>query len=413
MYLGNFIKKIDKRYHKVFFSGIAYNSSLVKKNYIFFAIKGNKLDGNDYIKDAIKNGAKIIVSEKKINFQNKGIIFIKSKNPRKLLAELSYKFVENNIKKKIAVTGTNGKSSVADFYYQILNLSKKRVASIGTIGVQSKNKKRDIENTTLNPIELSKIINNLGLKKIDHIILEASSHGLKQNRLDGLLFDVGIFTNLSHDHLDYHKNFKDYLKSKLYLFKYLIKKKGYIISDSTIPQFNELKRIATKKQLKLATVFAKNSDLELVSHIYNKEHQILKIKYKSQIFEVRLNLIGKIQIKNILMAILAAIKSNLRIQDISKIISKLKPVEGRLEKVGTLKNKSRVLLDYAHTPEALKTVLISIKDQFPLSKIFLVFGCGGDRDKDKRFKMGKIASKYVHKIYLTDDNPRSEDPKKI
>ena len=413
MYLGNFIKKIDKRYHKVFFSGIAYNSSLVKKNYIFFAIKGNKLDGNDYIKDAIKNGAKIIVSKKKINFQNKGIIFIKSKNPRKLLAELSYKFVEKNIKKKIAVTGTNGKSSVADFYYQILNLSKKRVASIGTIGIKKKNKKRDIENTTLNPIELSKIINNLGLKKIDHIILEASSHGLKQNRLDGLLFDVGIFTNLSHDHLDYHKNFKDYLKSKLYLFKYLIKKKGYIISDSTIPQFNELKRIATKKQLKLVTVFAKNSDLELVSHIYNKEHQILKIKYKSQIFEVRLNLIGKIQIKNILMAILAAIKSNLRIQDISKIISKLKPVEGRLEKVGTLKNKSRVLLDYAHTPEALKTVLISIKDQFPLSKIFLVFGCGGDRDKDKRFKMGKIASKYVHKIYLTDDNPRSEDPKKI
>ena len=380
MYLGNFIKKLDKKHHNIFFSGITFNSALVKKNYIFFAIKGNKFDGNDYIQVAIKKGAKIIISENKINSHNNDVIYLQNKNPRKLLAELSYKFIKKKIKKLIAVTGTNGKSSVADFYYQILNLNKKRAASIGTIGVQSKNKKRNIENTTLNPIELSKTINNLGLKKIDHIILEASSHGLKQNRLDGLSFDLGIFTNLSHDHLDYHKNFKDYLKSKLYLFKYLIKKRGYIILDSTIPQFKEIKRISNRKKLKLETVFGKNSNLELVSHVYNKEHQILKIKYKSQIFEVRLNLIGKIQIKNILMAILAAIKSNLRMEDISKIICKLKPVEGRLEKIGKLKNKSKVLLDYAHTPDALKTVLINIKDQFPSSKIFLVFGCGGDRD---------------------------------
>jgi len=310
MYLGNFIKKLDKKYHKIFFSGIAFNSTLVKKDYIFFAIKGNKFDGNNFIQDAIQKGAKIIVSKKEINFQNKNVIYLKNKNPRKLLAELSYKFIKRNVKKLIAVTGTNGKSSVADFYYQILNLNKKRVASIGTIGVQSKNKKKEIRNTTLNPIELSKIINDLSAKKIDHIILEASSHGLKQNRLDGLSFDVGIFTNLSHDHLDYHKNFKDYFNSKLYLFKYLVKKKGYIISDTTIPQFDEIKRICNKKKLKLETVFGKNSDLELVTHIYKNEHQILKIKYKSQIFEIRLNLIGKIQIKNILMAILAAIKSN-------------------------------------------------------------------------------------------------------
>jgi len=413
MYLGNFIKELDKKYHKIFFSGVAFNSSQVRKDYIFFAIKGNKFDGNSYIQDAIQKGAKIIVSEKKINFQNKNVIYLKNKNPRKLLAELSYKFIKRNVKKLIAVTGTNGKSSVADFYYQILDLCKKRVASVGTIGVQSKNKKKDIRNTTLNPIELSKIINDLSFKKIDHIILEASSHGLKQNRLDGLSFDIGIFTNLSHDHLDYHKNFRDYLKSKLYLFKHLVKKKGHIISDTTIPQFNEIKKISNTKKIKLETVFGKNSDLELVTHIYKNEHQILKIKYKSQIFEIRINLIGKIQIKNILMAILAAIKSNLSIKDIIKIISKIKPVEGRLEKIGILRNKSKVLLDYAHTPDALETILKNIKEQFPLSKICLVFGCGGDRDKDKRFKMGKIASKYAHKIYLTDDNPRSENPQRI
>ena len=413
MYLGNFIKELDKRYYKIFFSGVAFNSSLVKKDYIFFAIKGNKSDGNNYIKDAIKRGAKIIISERNIHSQNKDVIYLKNKNPRKLLAELSYKFIKKNIKTLIAVTGTNGKSSVADFYYQILNLSKKKVASIGTIGVQLKNTKRGIENTTLNPVELSKIINELSTKKIDHIILEASSHGLKQNRLDGLHFDVGIFTNLSHDHLDYHKNFKDYLNSKLYLFKNLIKKNGYIISDSTIPQLNDIKKISKKKKLKLKTVFGKGSNLELISHTYKDEHQILKIKYKSKIFKIKINLIGKIQVKNIFMSILAAIKSNLRITDIVKIISKIKPVEGRFEKIGILKNKSKVLLDYAHTPDALETLLKNTKEQFPLSKINLVFGCGGDRDKGKRFDMGRIASKYAHKIYLTDDNPRSESPQKI
>ncbi len=213
--------------------------------------------------------------------------------------------------------------------------------------------------------------------------------------------------------MDYHKNFKDYLKSKLYLFENLIKKKGYIITDSTIPQFHKIKKISLKKKLKLGTIFGKNSDLELLKHNYKNEHQILKVKYKSQVYEFKINLIGKFQIKNVLMAILATLKSELSIKDVIRIISKIKPVEGRLEKIGKLKNKSKVLLDYAHTPDALKTILTNVKDQFPLSKICLVFGCGGERDKDKRSKMGKIASKYADKIYLTDDNPRKENPQKI
>ena len=413
MYLRNFIKKLDKSYHKIFFSGIAFNSLHVKKNNIFFAIKGNKFDGNNYIEDAIKKGAKVIVSEKKINLKKKNIIFIKNSNPRKLLSQFSYRNVKNNLKKIIAVTGTNGKSSVADFYFQILNLNDKKTASIGTIGVKQKNNIREISNTTLNPVELSKIINQLSSKNIKYIVLEASSHGLKQNRLDGLSFDIGIFTNLSQDHLDYHKNFRDYLLAKLYLFKHLLKKDGCIISDSTIPQIKNLKKISKEKKIKLETVFGKNSELELIDHVYNNEQQIIKVKYKSKLHELKINLIGKVQIKNILMAILAAAKSDLSIGRIFNSISKLKPVEGRLEKIGIVKNNSKVILDYAHTPDALKTVLINIKEQFPLSKIFLVFGCGGDRDKDKRIKMGKIASKYADNIYLTDDNPRTEDPQKI
>ena len=231
MYLEDYISKVNKKYRKVFFSGIAFDSSKVKKNYIFFAIKGNRFDGNNYIEKAIKKGASIIISEKKLLKRNNNVILIHTNNIRKLLSEVSYKFLNSKPKKFIAVTGTNGKSSIADFYYQILSLNLKKVASIGTIGLRYKNKKKSLVNTTIDPIQLSSILNFLKKRKIENVILEASSHGLKQNRLDGLLFDIGIFTNLSHDHLDYHKTMKDYLNSKLYLFKKLIKKKGCIITD--------------------------------------------------------------------------------------------------------------------------------------------------------------------------------------
>jgi murE/murF fusion protein len=151
-------------------------------------------------------------------------LFIHTKNVRKLLAEISFKIYNKHPHNLIAVTGTNGKSSVADFYYQILKLNNKKVASIGTLGVKSKNLNLNLSNTTIDPIKLAQILTRLKNQKIENIIMEASSHGLKQNRLDGLKFSSGIFTNLSQDHLDYHKNLKNYLKAKLYLFEELIKK---------------------------------------------------------------------------------------------------------------------------------------------------------------------------------------------
>ncbi len=413
MYLEDYISNIKKKYRKVSLSGIAFDSSKVKKNYIFFAIKGNRFDGNNFIEKAIKKGASVIISEKKLPKKNKDVIFIHTSNIRKLLSVVSYKFLNSKPKKLIAVTGTNGKSSIADFYYQMLNLNSKKVASIGTIGLKYKDKKKSLVNTTIDPIQLSSILNFLEKKKIDHVILEASSHGLKQNRLDGLLFDIGIFTNLSHDHLDYHKTMKDYLNSKLYLFQKLIKKNGSIITDSTIPEYKKIRDISLKKKLNLNTIFDKKKGIDLISHKFENEKQILEIKFNDKKYNFELNLIGKIQIKNILMAILAAHKSGLKVEKILKIIHKIKPVEGRLEKVGNIKNNSKVILDYAHTPEALELALLNLKEQFPESKINLVFGCGGDRDKKKRFFMGKIAEKYSDKIFLTDDNPRYENPNKI
>ncbi|WP_440651033.1 UDP-N-acetylmuramoyl-L-alanyl-D-glutamate--2,6-diaminopimelate ligase [Candidatus Pelagibacter sp. HIMB1495] len=413
MLLGNYFDGIHKNYKKLFFSGISFNTRSLKKNNIFFAIKGNSIDGNKFISKAIKKGSKIIVTEQKIkNFCN-GILFIRTKNIRKLLAEVAFKIYNEIPKNLVAVTGTNGKSSVSEFYLQIMKLNKKKVASIGTLGVKSKNINLNLFNTTTDPIKLGQILQKLKKEKVDNVIMEASSHGLKQNRLDGLNFKSGIFTNLSQDHLDYHKNLKNYLKAKLYLFENLIEKKGNIITDKNIPQYKTIKKISLKKKLKLSAINEKQNNFQILSHRYDNENQLIKIKNKNSIKEINLNLIGKIQIKNILMAAIAAQKSNLNFENILKVLPKLKPVEGRLEKIGTIKNNSIVILDYAHTPDALKVCLLNIKEQFPDKKLNLLFGCGGNRDQNKRMKMGKIASIYADNVYLTDDNPRYENPVNI
>ena len=413
MLLGNYFTNIDNSKKKIFFSGISFNSKDIKKDNIFFAIKGNNFDGNKFISIAIKKGSKIIISEKRITNPQKDILFIHTKNIRKLLAEIAFKIYKNKPNNLIAVTGTNGKSSVSDFYFQLLKLNKIKVASIGTLGVKSKNIRRNLQNTTIDPIRMGQILSELKSQKINNVIMEASSHGLTQHRLDGLKFSSGIFTNLSQDHLDYHKNFKEYFKAKLYLFENLIGKKGNVITDETLPEFKRIKKIAISRKLKLQVLNNSKNQFQILSHSYRGEKQILKIRYYNLTREINLNLIGKIQLKNILMAIIAAKNSNISLIKILNVLSQLKPIDGRLEKIGKIKNRSKVILDYAHTPDALRICLSNLKEQFPNKKIILLFGCGGNRDQNKRFKMGKIACDYSNEIYLTDDNPRFEDPRKI
>ena len=413
MLIGNYFKKINTKYKNYYFSGLSFNSQTCKKNNIFFAIKGNEIDGHNFIKIAIKNGAKTIVSNRNYQGIKDDILYIYSSNTRKSLAEISYDYCKIKPKNLIAVTGTNGKSSIANFYFQILRLNKKKVASIGTLGIQTISNRVAVSNTTLDPIKLSESLKRLKKQKIDNVILEASSHGLKQNRLDGLEFKTGIFTNLSHDHLDYHKNLKNYLNSKLYLFEKLLKKNANVITDIEIPEYGKIKNISSRRKLHLTTVANDKSALKIILHRYFENKQLVKIKYKNNYYNFETNLIGKIQIKNILMAMIAAEKSNLNFKQIVSVINKVSSVNGRLEKIGKINNKSSVILDYAHTPDALKTCLQNLKEQFINKKISIVFGCGGSRDRSKRRIMGKIANHYCDKIYLTDDNPRKENPQKI
>jgi murE/murF fusion protein len=414
MLLKDYFPNLNKKYHRVSFKGIALNSKKIKKGYIFFAFKGNNTNGNLFINDAIKNGSKIIISDKlKKNGWKKDILFLRFKYPRKLLALFSSRIFNKKPNNLIAVTGTNGKSSVANFYFQIASLNKVKAASIGTLGINGLKIKKNFSNTTFDPIQINNILQKLKQKKIDNVILEASSHGLNQNRLYGLKFDVGIFTNLSRDHLDYHKTFQNYLNSKLILFRKLMKKNSCAIYDDKLKIASNLNRITKSNKIKKFTIGSSASSFVILNHQFLKDEQKVIFKFNNKKYSFSTKLIGRVQIKNLLMAIMAAINSKISLEKILKITKKIKPVNGRLEKIGRLNNNGIVILDYAHTPDALETCIKDIKEQFKLRKINLVFGCGGDRDKPKRKIMGRIANKYCNKIYLTDDNPRNEDPKII
>ena len=362
------------------------NSKKVKKNDIFFAIEGSKQSGNLYSSEALSRGAYKVVTSK--NIRNKNYIIVK--NVRKFLAEacsVKYKEKPKNI---IAVTGTNGKSSVAHFYFGILKNLKINSATIGTLGVFYKNKVKKTNLTTPDIITIHKELNFLKRNKIDNVCLEASSHGLHQNRLDSINFKVGIFTNFTQDHLDYHKNLKNYLKAKLYLYSSLLKK------------------ICNKRKIKILSFGSRGNTIKLISHYFLERQQIIKINFLNKIYNVSVNLIGDFQIKNLFAAIIAVYLS---FKDKDKIINtliKINTATGRMQYVGN-KKKSTVVVDYAHTPDALKKSLQTLAKQFN-KKVDVVFGCGGDRDQGKRFKMGKIADQFASKIYLTNDNPRYENP---
>ena len=412
MLLGKLLKFTNKKYRKIRVNSISFDSRKIKKKDIFFAIKGNQTSGTKFIKNAISKGASIIVSDKKTKYKNHKTPYLLVKDVRKSLAEASSNFYKKKPSNIIAVTGTNGKSSVANFFYQILSFNKISAASIGTLGIFSKNYSKKINLTSMDPLSLHKNLQILARNKVNHVILEASSHGLDQKRLDNLNIKTGIFTNFSQDHLDYHKNMKSYFNSKMYLFKNLLNKNSKIITDEENKEFKILKNIASKKKLKLKTIGLNSKNIKILNNSYKQDKQIIKISFNSKIFVLKIPLIGYFQIKNLLIAVLAALSCGLNAKKIFTQIGKIKPVPGRLEHIINLKNNSDIIVDFAHTPDALEQSLIDLKKQFK-KKIVLVFGCGGERDKKKRSLMGVIAKKYCRKVFITDDNPRNENPKKI
>ncbi len=386
MLLKKLIKNCPNKLANIDVKGLSSDTRKLKKGDLFFAFKGSKKDGNKFINEALKKGACAIISSKKIGNNSK---IIKVKDVRDCIGNICSKFYSNKPRNIIAVTGTNGKSSVADFFHQILTLNNIPVATIGTLGVKTENFKKG-NLTSPDVISLHKELHNIKKRKIDNVLLEASSHGLIQGRLNGINLKVGIFTNFSQDHLDYHKSMKNYLNAKLILFKNILKKKSYVIIDRNIPEYIKIRKIAQKRKLKQVLI---NS----LKHEYNFTD---------------LNLIGDFQKKNLLMAIKVCQILGLNKNKISKCINKIKSVKGRLELVRKFKDNSKVFIDFAHTPDAINTAVTSLKKHYK-TNVTIVFGCGGERDKSKRGKIGKLIDRICDKIYVTDDNPRGEKPELI
>ena len=390
MLLKKLIKNIPEKKKETLVKGLATNSKNVKKGFIFFAIRGQKLNGERYINEAVKKGAVAIVCSKLCKYTNRNIQVIKTSNIRALLSEVSSKFFKLKPKNILAVTGTNGKTSVADLFYQILSINKIPVASIGTLGIKYDKKLIKSKLTSPDTILLHQSLQKIKKNKIDNVIIETSSHGLHQNRIDHLNLKAGIFTNFSQDHLDYHKTMKAYLNSKLILFKDILSPNKSIVSDKSNKEFSILKKISRIRKLRLIDI--------------NKTKEKLKKKIKRNLYEF--------QLKNLSMAIEAAKLCNIGEKKIFNVIHKIKDVDGRFELVKIFPNNVKVYVDFAHTPDALLKTIKALKN-LDNGIVSIVFGCGGERDFRKRPSMAKIANSYCRKIYVTDDNPRNENPVKI
>ena len=390
MLLKKLINNLPEEKKNVKILGLSSNSKKIKKGYIFFAIKGQKFNGEKYIDEAIKNGASVLVCSKNCKYKNDKITIFKVSDIRNLLSSISSKFYSSKVESIIAVTGTNGKTSVTDLFYQLLNINNIPVATIGTLGVKYKGKVLKSDLTTPETTSIHQTLEKLKKNKVRHVMIEASSHGLQQKRLNHINLKGAIFTNFSQDHLDYHKTMQSYLNSKLLLFKKILSKNKTVISDKSIKEFSILKKISKNRDLRLVDINSIKKKLKNVKDLNFNEFQL----------------------KNLSMAIAAAKLCNLKEKKIFNSLSKIKDVNGRLEFIKTFPNNVKTYVDFAHTPDALIKSLKALKET-NVGKISLVFGCGGDRDYKKRPLMAKIASSNCDKIYVTDDNPRNEKPNKI
>ena len=392
----NFSKK------NVYFNYISRNSKEIKKNSILIVNKKNNFE-EKYIAESIKRGAVAIITN---------YYFKKIKIPQFLVSNINIfynllkrikKYPPRNI---VGITGTNGKTSVVSNISYINSFLKKNNKSYGTLGYYRNNKK--IEDSILTTPEYEILYQKAySSKKNEYdFVFEVSSHAISKKRINNFPINIAALTNISQDHLDFHKTYYNYKKTKFKLFTNYLSRNGIAILNDKITQINSLKKKLNRKKIKIISYGSKKSDI----NIYNKNNKT-NIKIFNKIYSIKKINYNNYEIDNLSCSICCCLSLGISNSNILKVIHKIKKPIGRLEKVGKLFNNASVFIDYAHTPDALKNVLIA--NTHKKNKPNLVFGCGGDRDKLKRKKMGSIANNFASKIYITDDNPRNESPDKI
>lgn len=391
-------------------NGITNNASSVIPKDMFVAVKGTVNNGENFIPEAIANGASAILKysyQDEIKIEN-NILYISTPNVRKAQSQYAAQLFPEQPSTITAVTGTNGKTSVAEFMRQILRMHNINAASIGTLGV--------IQNTYIptkcltspDSILLHKTLNELTSTGVTDLILEASSHALDQDRLSYVNIQTGIWTNLSQDHLDYHKTMDAYRLAKLRLTE-LVQENFIYNSDDEIVR-TSIENASYKK--KLFSFGKSGKDCQLLGIRHDDLQQIFDIKLFGKLYSVHSNITGEFQIYNLMAAMIGACLHDINPEQVIKYTSSITPPPGRLEKIFETKTHKRGFVDFAHTPDGLEKVLQTISD-LPHNRLITVFGCGGDRDKNKRPLMGEVVGKFSNIAIVTNDNPRTEDPDAI
>ncbi len=393
--------------------GLTADSRAVENGFLFAALPGAKSDGRDFIADAVKKGAAAVLAPLETPANDLGqAILLSTENPRLIFSQLAARFHAAQPDFVAAVTGTNGKTSTVSFARQIWAICQTPAASLGTLGLTGPDWAIPGSLTTPDPVTLHAMLADLKRRGVTHLAMEASSHGLDQFRLDGVRVKAAAFTNLSRDHLDYHREMGTYLAAKARLFSTVLEAGGIAVLNADIPEFYELASLCRSRGIKILDYGTKGKEIRLLETQPLPEGQRLRLEVMGNKFEVLLPLAGGFQAMNALCALGLVMAGGIEAGKAVSALSQLEGVPGRLQKVARLKNGAAIYVDYAHTPDALETVIKALRPHAK-GKLSLVFGCGGDRDPGKRPEMGAIAASLADRVIVTDDNPRSETPENI
>ncbi len=387
-------------------TGITLKAGDVRAGDVFVALKGTKCDGADFIPEAVQKGAVAVLSERPIEAPVPVVVV---PNLRRVVSRLATIFYPSANLKKVAVTGTNGKTSTVFYVQQLLNKMGVCAASLGTIGVESPVWCQEGSMTTPDAVTLNRTLQTLEQKGVQVVALEASSHGLHQGRLDGLTFAAGAFTNLTRDHLDYHGNMEAYQEAKALLFSDYVSAGGVAVLNADVPAYDRLKEIAEARGERVISYGYRGTDFKLVRQEPLADGQRVALDIFGKRYETVLHIVGDFQVMNLFAAMGLCLGVGADVEQMMALWPELRAPAGRIDNMGTLPNGAQVFVDYAHTPDAIERVLTSLRAH-TTGKLACLFGCGGDRDKGKRPQMGALADKLADVVYVTDDNPRSEDP---
>ncbi|RDI60678.1 UDP-N-acetylmuramoyl-L-alanyl-D-glutamate--2,6-diaminopimelate ligase [Microvirga subterranea] len=412
--LGDIVPDAEDSQAALRVSAIASDSRKVGPGSVFFAVPGTKADGMSFVPQAAASGAVAVVGEAgRPSDLSASVAYVQVPDVRRTLALAAMHFYHNQPEKVVAVTGTSGKSSVADFTRQLFAVLGYKSASLGTLGVITSDGAAYGSLTTPDPISLHQTLARLAADGVTRLAMEASSHGIDQRRLDGVRLSAAGFTNLGRDHLDYHGTTEAYAAAKMRLFDTLVPDEAPAVINADGPFADVFLDGAKRRGLTLMTTGAAGEALHLVEAKPEGFRQALTVEAFGRRIETVLPLLGGFQVENALVAagLVLAVEGESRAEEVLAGFAGLRGVSGRLEQVGEV-NGALCVVDYAHKPDALAHVLDALRP-FTSGRLVCIVGCGGDRDRGKRPLMGRIAAEKADLVIVTDDNPRSEDPAAI